>query len=462
MTTTDLQRDFGPDSLKPQLAPLRDRRWVVALSGGLDSVVLLDLVRRLHDQGFVARLEALHINHGLSPHADQWQQHCQTLCERWRIPLQSVAVSLDREGANLEEQAREARYRVMAERCGAGDGFLFAHHQQDQEETLLYRLLRGGGVRGLAAIPRSRPLGAGLLLRPLLDYPRAQLLDYGRARGLQWVEDESNESLRFDRNYLRHRVLPPLRERWPDLGLRLSRQAQRMADDSALLDELALEDLESCAAVDTPTGPGLSADNRLYWPPVASRSRLRQRNLLRFWLRRLGVPVPGETITEQLLRLASSRVDANPCVRWLGWEVRRYRGTLVVLRTRERPGEGGDLSLQAGEWPLANNGVLRVRRSSASGNPLSACLGSLRVAYRLEGEEAGSIRLAGRKGSKPFKKLMQEQGVPPWLRERWPLLMKGDALVALPSIGVVEGYTAASGEEGVELEWVPPKWDGVD
>ncbi|WP_426417357.1 tRNA lysidine(34) synthetase TilS [Aestuariirhabdus sp. LZHN29] len=452
--------ELTPDHLKPLLAPLHERRFVVALSGGLDSVVLLELMQRLRSEGVIARLSALHVNHQLSPNALDWEQHCRALCERWQVPLETVPVTLDARGANLEEQAREARYEAMAQHCGANDCFLLAHHQQDQAETLLYRLVRGSGARGLGSIPRRRQLGAGELLRPLLDHSRSQLLDYGKSRDLRWVEDESNRSLRFDRNYLRHRVLPAFRQRWPDIDSRLARQAQRMAGDAELLDQLAALDL-AASQVSSPDA-WLSGYPMLSWQPLREQSPSRQRNLLRFWLRQLGVAVPGEALCEQLLALANSRVDANPCVQWQGWEINRYRGVLVVHKRFAPPGESGTFFLREGDLALVNNGQLRVRQASLQKHRLCTDLGPLRIGYRCDGFEPERIKLAGRRGSKSYKKLMQEQGVPPWLRDRWPLLICGTELVAVPSIGVLEGFSAPSEEEGFELVWQVPKWGGSD
>lgn len=197
--------------LEQHLPPGHRGRWLVGFSGGLDSTVLLHALKTLVDK---QSLVAIHINHGLSANADAWQRHCQAVCQRWGLPLHVERVEIAGEGA-IEERARKARFEAFAQAMAKGDCLLLAHHRQDQAETVLFRLLRGAGVAGLGAIRPQRSFAGGQILRPLLAVDRADLEAYARAQDLVWVEDESNTNTSFDRNFLRQKILPALRSRWP-------------------------------------------------------------------------------------------------------------------------------------------------------------------------------------------------------------------------------------------------------
>ncbi|ERI53187.1 hypothetical protein N878_16440, partial [Pseudomonas sp. EGD-AK9] len=178
--------------LRAALQPWRTApAWRIAFSGGLDSSVLLHLLAGLVRREALPPLAAIHVHHGLQPAAEAWPEHCARSCAQLDIPLEIVAVQVA-PGASLEQAARQARYAAFAARLGEGEVLLGAQHRDDQAETLLFRLLRGAGVRGLAAMPVARPLGRGTLVRPLLDVPRTELLAYAEAHGLSWVEDPSN------------------------------------------------------------------------------------------------------------------------------------------------------------------------------------------------------------------------------------------------------------------------------
>ncbi len=194
------------------LAPWRKApAWHIAFSGGLDSTVLLHL---LASAEALPPLSAVHVHHGLQSAADTWPSHCQSICDRLGVPLRVMRVQVQ-PGASLERAARDARYRAFTEVIGAGEVLLTGQHRDDQAETLLFRLLRGAGVRGAAAMPVHRPLAGGHLVRPLLDVSRTELVAYADEHQLKWIEDPSNADMQFSRNYLRHRVIPTLTERWP-------------------------------------------------------------------------------------------------------------------------------------------------------------------------------------------------------------------------------------------------------
>ena len=230
------------------LAPWRNApAWHIAFSGGLDSTVLLDLLAKLAHTETLPPLSAVHVHHGLQAAADTWPSHCQAVCESLGVPLRVMRVQVQ-PGASLERAARDARYQAFAEVTEAGQVMLTGQHRDDQAETLLFRLLRGAGVRGLAAMPVHRPLAGGHLVRPLLDVSRAELEAYAHEHQLIWVEDPSNADTRFSRNYLRHRVFAVLTERWPQAVISLARTAEHLSEAQALLDELAGDGADATAA----------------------------------------------------------------------------------------------------------------------------------------------------------------------------------------------------------------------
>lgn len=435
---------ISPATLATQLEPFRDRpRWWLALSGGLDSCALLHLLTVLRRDlpGPWPPLTALHVHHGLSPNADGWSGHCRRFCEGLGIDLVEERVVVVPTGEGVEAAARRARYAVFERLLGAGELLLLAQHRDDQAETVLLRLLRGGGVTGAAAMPPSRALGRGALLRPLLAVGRDELEAYAHSNGLDWIDDESNADERYDRNYLRHRVLPLLRRRWPAAPTLLARFAAQAAETNTLLDELAAADLATCRG----SGDTLSVTACLALPPA------RRRHLLRQWLAGLGLPPPPRTRLQQIDAVLSAAADAEPLVCWPGAEVRRYRDALYAMAPLP---------------PLPNPAVVCDWQPDGAGAPAGTGEllgvpgeGGLRAdrRYQLRARRGGErCRPLGRAHSQSLKKLLQEAGVPPWWRDRLPLLWYGDELAAVADLWLCEGYRAIPGEAGWQLRWRLP------
>ena len=418
----------------------RANRLLVGYSGGLDSTVLLHLVRH----GFPdATVVAIHVNHGLSPRAGNWQRHCASLCARWGVPLVAESVALS-PATGVEAAARAARYAVFERHLGAGDLLLQAHHADDQAETVLFRLVRGAGPRGVAGIPASRALGAGRIVRPLLEHRRAELEHYARERGLSWIDDESNSEARFDRNFLRLDVLPLLLERWPHAVAGLSASAGWCRDSDALLADLAREDL--ARAGERPERLGWSLDLER----LADLAPRRRGNLVRGWARWRALPLPGREALSALAReLLAARPDGNPEVRWPGASLRRHAGRLYLLpdipATPLEPLLWPDLS-----QPLALPGAFELR---ATPDPLGPCLlpegAALAVHWRRGGERCTP---GGRHHSRPVKKLFQESNLEPWLRPHVPLVYCGGQLVAAGDLWVCEPF-AASADTAGDCRW---------
>ena len=430
------------DDLVSSLPPA-SAYWV-AFSGGLDSRVLLEALAAARER-LTAPLGAVHIDHGLQVESGRWSEHCRRLCERLGIDYVGLQVDASAApGQSPEAVAREARYRALRDWLPAGAVLLTAQHQDDQAETLLLQLLRGAGPKGLAAMPERAGFGAGLLVRPLLDVPRSVLRDWAEQRGLDWIEDPSNADTAYDRNYLRHRVLPLLAARWPTAPATLARSARHQADQVELARALAAIDLAHCRQGG---GQGVPV-NRL-----GTLSPARQRNLLRHWVEGEGLPLPSERVLRRALHeLMHCRADATPCVHWPGAELRRFRDGLYLMPPLPRIDPARTIAWRP-DAPLRieeADGVLRAVPAAGAGLDAALAKRGLEVRFRRGGE---SLCPRGRGHRHALKKLLQEAGVPPWERERLPLLYLDGELVAVPGLCVAEGRQAGPGRPGLELRW---------
>ncbi|MCB1665216.1 MAG: tRNA lysidine(34) synthetase TilS [Pseudomonadales bacterium] len=444
-TLLDLLHDFPVGS-----------RFAVAYSGGLDSTVLLhamhhalSLAQARSAGAPVYSLRAIHVNHGLSVHADQWQVLCEQTCAHLGVPLHVERVRIDPdEGASLESLAREKRYAVFERQLAEGECLLMAHHLDDQAETFLLRTLRGAGPRGLSAIPQQRPLGRGLVLRPLLELPRDVLRDYAEREALAWVDDESNESLMFDRNFCRHSILPVLESRWPGYRESWKRSAQLSAEADVLLDELAAIDY---AQVKSPMESVIDAT------ALAALGPARQRNVLRYWLSLTGAPDPGWNVLMHIVDdMIPAAAGSHPEIRWRNETtsvvVRRFRQHLYLKKQLDALDDITPIAWQPEQsLHLPGNGLIYALAVKGEGLVVPDAA-ELNLRYRQGGE---SCRLHGRR-TRSLKKILQDAGIEPWLRDRIPLVYCADELVCVPGVGVVEGWKAASGAPGWRVVWVPP------
>jgi tRNA(Ile)-lysidine synthase len=437
---------FSADYLYQQLTslPAGARCWV-AYSGGGDSHALLHALAALRPV-LSCRVAAVHVNHGLQADAGAWDGHCLAVCGELGVDYVSLqADSHAAPGESREAAARAARYAVLEDWLPPRHYLLIAQHQDDQAETLLLQLLRGSGVKGLAAMPRLAHFGAGYLLRPLLECPRDALLEYAIANHLVWVDDPSNQDVSLDRNYLRHQVLPALHQRWPALAATLSRSARHCAEAALVLEQLAEQDA------------GRLADRPKNTLSVSALLRLpleRQRNVLRHWLARQCGTSPSTAVLVRIARdILLGRADAEACVRWGRCELRRYRDRLYLLR--QGPADETPAPLvwrpeMALELPHAG-GVLSTRRCTGGGVRASAFSGAdVRVTWRRGGERC---RPAGRRHHHALKKLFQEYGIPPWERGRIPLVYIGTELAGVADLWVCEPFTAGPDEPGYAIHW---------
>ena len=425
------------------------RRCWVAYSGGLDSTVLLDLAAGLGARLSPA-LAAVHVDHGLNPGSAAWAHHCQRRCAALGVPLVQRQIEVPvLDGQGPEAAARAARYAALSELLVPGDLLLTAHHRDDQAETLLLALLRGAGVRGLAAMPQVAALGAGRLVRPLLPFGRADLQAYARARGLDWVDDPSNLDLDLDRNWLRRRVLPLVTERWPAAGRTLARSAGHCAEAAALVDRLAGGEAERLEG-ERPGTLSVAGLRRLDAPLC--------RAVLRHWIVGRGFAVPD---TRHLARIMEevlpARPDASPLVVWHGGEIRRYRGDLFALAPLPPVPVGVELAWWHRSPLDLPIGLGHLHLCDAAGQdiaPENLGLGPLRVRFGVTGLRC---RPLGVGHHRPLKHLYQEGGVPPWLRGYVPLVFAGERLLAVGDLHVCSEANPST-RGGVRVVWAGRPW----
>ncbi|MDE9551216.1 tRNA lysidine(34) synthetase TilS [Xenorhabdus bovienii] len=424
----------------------RHKKILIGFSGGLDSTVLLHLLVQLRYQSHkVIRdqiaLRAIHIHHGLNPKADKWVEHCRQICADWKVDFRVEKVSLDIRQNGIEAAARDARYQAFQHELQQGEILVTAQHLDDQAETFLLALKRGSGPAGLSSMPFSMPFAGTTLIRPLLNASRAELETYAHTQRLQWIEDDSNQDDRYDRNFLRLHIMPLLNQRWPHFPQSASRSASLCGEQEQLLDELLNESLNELI---TPEGAIAIA-------PLVDCSEAKRNALLRRWFSQYGVKMPAR---EQLQRIwsevALSRQDAEPRFRLGQLDVRRYRQQLWLVPQCQ------SLAGTLLEWDIAQelrlpDGLGMLVLSEESGINVRMPGRNERVTIRFGVQ--GNISIVGRQHSRHSKKLWQELGIAPWLRERTPLLYYDETLVAALDVFVTREGQPLAGEEILSVKW---------
>ncbi len=459
-TTTN--KVFSPARLLQALSnyPAVSRYWI-AYSGGLDSHVLLHAMASLRSALPGISIHAVHVDHGLQSNSAEWSRHCAAVCAALQIPYYPLSIEARAGvGESPEAAARDARYRALAAQIEEGDCLLTAHHQDDQAETLLLQLLRGAGPHGLAGMPACTTFGSGLHARPLLGFTRAELGDYAQEQGLRWIDDHSNRNTDFNRNYLRHEIMPRLRARWPAMARTLSRSASHAAEAAQLLDGLAQADLnwvrgitdEASAACALTTARPKSSHDTLFIPRLCELNAMRQRNVLRTWFHQLNLPLPNAAHIEHILSdVLTAAEDSTPCLRWPGAELRRYREHIYAMRPLGTHDPAVILP-----WDMhstlslpADIGTLSTTPAQGQGLKASLCgAANITVRFRHGGEHC---RPAGRGHTHELRKLFQEAGIPPWQRDRMPLIYVGTDLAAIGDVWVCEPFQASAEEQGIVI-----------
>lgn len=409
------------DQFKTLLLPYSSqaKHFWIAYSGGGDSNLLLFLFKTLRDQGILTiPFTAVYINHGLQEASNEWETRCAKQCAVWNIPFQSKRLHLKiKHKESIESVAREQRYAAFAELVQEREYVVTGHHADDQAETVLVQLLRGAGPKGLSGMPEKAILGKGFLWRPLLSFSKKILHEYALVQQIEWIEDPSNDDIRFTRNFLRHSVMPLLKERWPTVELTLSRAAQHCAAAEKIIDEVVLQDLLAVKA----------QDNTLIIEELKKRSVERQKQAIRGWIKTLGLSQPATIHVQRIIdEMLGARLDAAPLVEWEGAQIRRYAGKLFGMHPLEVFDNNQRIQWNNYPQPLVLPGDLGILNANPK-CPLHPLLltqqGEIR--FRQGGEV---FQVPSRTHHISLKKWFQEQGIPPWLRDRVPLLFIGNEL----------------------------------
>ena len=438
---------FVPDNLR-DINLENYSRIAVAFSGGLDSSVLLHSLVSIPE--FKERVFAIHVNHGLSPNSKSWIKHCEKFCSVLGVNFIPLSIELENSKTN-ENILRQARYEAFFSCLEKGDVLCTAHHQDDQIETILFRILRGTGIKGLAGIEKYSQIEGIDLIRPLISYSKKDLLDYGNKFNVNWIEDESNEDLSISRNFIRKKVIPNLKnDNWPEYKNSISYLSSKAKEANEILDEIAFLDLKRCAS---------ESLDRLSILKIKELSHARAMNVLFTWLginTHLGV---SNKITDQVYKsIVLASENSNPVVTFGkkgesgSFQIRRFNNFLRHLPLTETETLSNK---KVWKWNTNNplelpTGTLSMQLSLGKGISTQLTEPGISIKGRIGGERC---KPEGRSKSQKLKKLFQEYRVPPWVRDRIPLVYVGDQLAAVSDLWVCEEFVAKKDERGIVLSW---------
>jgi tRNA(Ile)-lysidine synthase len=376
---------------------LADKKIVVALSGGIDSVVLLHYLNKHYPN----QIRVIHCNHHISDHANDWEDFSKKLCEKLNLDIDVLDLDIPQSN-NLEEAARVKRYESLKASINIDEVICTAHHQNDQAETLLIQLLRGSGSRGLSAMPKLKTFGKGLLYRPFIDIEKSEIRGYAIENHLDWIEDDSNNDEKFTRNFLRHNILPQLEKLYPHVHKNIARASKHQSELSKISDDLAILDIESL---------GLLKNNRLQSDLLKQMEEYRLKNVLRYHLSQLNFRSPSEKVLEQMIQLVRAKEDSVPVVSWSHYEVRRYQDELYFLDLNQ--------SEERESCPFYEE---------FSSHP------KFSIGYR---EDGLRVKFPGKEHSQSLKKVLQEKQIPTWERDQLRMYYVDGNLVAMEKVGYI-------------------------
>jgi tRNA(Ile)-lysidine synthase len=418
------------------------KSMTVALSGGIDSVVLLHLLHQLQKrQNFT--LKASHVHHGLSKNADKWVKFCEKLCTKLSIPLDVNYIKLpQKKSLGIEGEARQLRYEKLLQ--SKSDVVVLAHHEDDQAETFLLQLIRGAGVKGLSSMAHFDDTRR--LWRPLLNTSRIDIESYAKKHQLKWIEDESNQNIDFDRNFIRSKVLPILKNRFNHIIKVISRSASHLAEAQHLLDDLAELDLKSYLK-------SYKYKHKLNVKTLEELSNARAKNVLRYWLEINNQMMPSKDLLDELLRqVLTAKKDATIKIQVSkDFEIRRYKDEIYIVPNNQKIQKNYEM-IWAGESEiiLPNGQKLTFKKLKGRGIHLKFLRDQkLKIRNRQGGE---FFKPDSKRPTKKIKQLLQESDLPPWERDFFPMIFVGDELAFIPNFGIDQKYQVEPQEIGLKIE----------
>jgi len=424
-----------------EIGSLVSRKFLLAFSGGVDSVVLLDLLVNVLKESDALRI--IHINHNLNEHSNDWAQFSSEICEKYDLPLICESVEPKRHGKGLEADARELRYQSFRDVIQDDEYLLTGHHQDDQMETLLYRIFRGTGIDGLRAIRREIKFGKGFLYRPMLNISREKIEEYAQLKNLKWIYDSSNDDSSYDRNFLRKDIIPLIKKRWPSVENKVSRLSVIAEQNQLLLNELAIEDVGQ-----------LKNYNHLDIETLSEKSYPRIINIFRFMIKKNNMSVPSMQVLNEGIKTLMHSKSKSPSMTWNDNTIRRYKHRLYFLNSALN--SPNDLSNEM-SWDIKktinlgkNLGSIQARFLNGEGISLNRCPSNLAIKYRKGGEE---IKPSGHKITKSLKNLFQENNVLPWVRDKIPLIYVDQELISVGDLWFNQDFKASANEDGFLITW---------
>ena len=374
---------------------LIDKNIVIALSGGIDSVVLLHFL----NSHYPGNIRAVHINHNLSKHSKDWSLFCKELCHKQGVEFKSIDINL-KTSSNVEENARKKRYNSLKSDLSKNEVLCTAHHQEDQSETFLLQLFRGSGVAGLASMPKMKSFADAFLYRPFLNISKQLIVDYATKYNLDWVEDDSNINLNFKRNLLRLEFIPKLESGFEGVIKNISRSAYHQSEALKLINDLAEIDIEKF---------NLVINHKIQVLPLTELPERRVANVLRYYIAQRGFLMPSNKVLTELISVLRAKDDAKVILKWHLYEVRRYDNELYFF--------DGEPDRSNEDCPLFN----KLKDQT-----------NFTIRFRQDGQR---VRLKGKKHSSSLKKILQSANIPPWERDKLRMYYINDTLVGMESIG---------------------------
>ena len=429
------------DIIERQIKPLLPNKFCIAFSGGVDSTVLLHVMKNIIDEK--SQIRAIHINHNIVDNSKVWTKTCKSICKNFGIDIEIISLELTHNGYGLEAAARDERYKKLKEKLYENEYLLTAHHEEDQMETVFLRMARGTGLDGLQGINEKYSFGEGIIFRPMLEVSKTSVMDYAKEHQLKWVEDSSNQDTHFDRNFLRKKIIPQFRERWPSIASSVSRLSQLSAQNIKILNQIAEEDI----------GP-IANMNELPLAKLLDKSFERANNMLRYIILANGMSIPSmKTLQDGLKEMLDPETDKS-VIAWKDYCIRKYKNHLYFLSNSDLEPNKVDVRIP---WEIGktvnlgeNIGTIEATFIHGDGLSIEKCKNKLTISYRQGGE---LIKPIGHRINKSLKNLFQENQILPWMRDKIPLIYYQDELVSVADLWFNQNYVASQNEAGFVVNW---------